>query len=140
MINKMNRTGQEFPGCPSQSGGSVNTWVPLLIPRGRTHLPETHGEGENMGHWKENSSFLPLKIGKSSKVGVFCSVLYIFLKLKTSKACYLLQVWKGIFKRIKTCKSILHKKLHQPVTRIGQFKGLYFSSGPPKYKSHACLL
>lgn len=64
MINKMNRTGREFPGCPrsewwvNQCAGLPDAWGPE--PTYQRHM----GKGENMGHWKENSSFLPLKIGK----------------------------------------------------------------------------
>lgn len=93
---------------------------------------DTWGRGKIWVTGKKIVLFLPLKIGKSSKVGVFCScsVHFFFFNLRPQRACYLLKIYGRVFlKRIKTCKSILYKKLHQPVTRIGQFKGLYFSSG-----------
>ena len=73
MINKMNRTGQEFPGCPrsewwvSQCVGLPDAWGPE--PTYQRHM----GKGKIWVTGKKIVLFLPLKIGKSSKVDVFCS-------------------------------------------------------------------
>lgn len=103
MINKMNRTGQEFPGCLRSEW-----WVSQYV----AGLPAAWGpeptdqrctmKGENMGHWKGNVSFLPLEIGKSSNVGLICScpILFFFNLRKTSKSMLPFKnLWKGIFKK-----------------------------------------
>lgn len=88
MINKMNRTGQEFPGCP-RSEWRVNQCVGLPDAWGPEPTRDTGGRGKVWVTGKKIVLFLPLKIGKSSKVGVFCSCPVHFFFLRPQRSCYL---------------------------------------------------
>lgn len=93
---------------------------------------DTWGRGKYGSLERKQFFFYLLKLEKVAKQASFVHVLYIFFffNLRPQRACYLLKIYGRVFlKRIKTCKSVLYKKFHQPVPRIGQFKGLYFSSG-----------
>lgn len=74
---------------------------------------DTWGRGKIWVTGKKIVLFLPLKIGKSSKVGVFCSCsVHFFLKLKTSKSMLpFTNLWKGIFKKDKDLQVYTTQKI-----------------------------